>query len=82
MSLTPVEFRLLHYLMYYPGEIISAERLLREVWGYPPGVGSTELVRTHIKNIRAKLAVSAIDPYRVVRTIPSHGYMIFQDGRG
>src|SRR4029453_8308289 len=34
VGLTRKEFELLHYLVEHPGEILTRERLLNEVWGY------------------------------------------------
>ena len=73
--LTPVEFDLLHYLMSHAGEVISAERLLQEVWGYPPGTGSPDLVRVHIRNLRRKIEPSPSNPI-YIQTVPRHGYII------
>ena len=75
LLLTPVEFELLYHLMNHAGEVISTERLLQEVWEYPPGTGDPNLVRAHIKNIRAKIEPSPSNP-TYVRTISRHGYVI------
>ncbi len=73
--LTPVEFELVYYLMRHAGEVISTERLLQEVWEYPPGTGDPNLVRAHIKNIRAKIEPSPSNPI-YIQTISRHGYVI------
>ena len=75
LLLTPVEFELLYYLMRHAGEVISTERLLQEVWEYPPGTGDPNLVRAHIKNIRAKIEPSPNNP-TYIKTISRHGYII------
>jgi len=76
--LTPVEFELLYHLMSHPGEVFSSERLLREVWNYPPGTGDPALVRMHIRNLRAKLEPSTKHPI-YIRTISRHGYSVRPD---
>jgi DNA-binding response OmpR family regulator len=73
--LTPIEFELLHFLMSNAGEVFSSERLLQDVWEYPPGTGDPALVRMHIKNIRDKIEVKPKRP-RFLRTISRHGYTI------
>lgn len=73
--LTPVEFQLVHHLMKHPGEVFSSERLLREVWGYPADAGSTDLVRAHIRNIRAKIEPDEAAPI-YIKTVSRHGYTI------
>ncbi len=75
LLLTPVEFELLYYLMKHAGEVISTERLLQEVWEYPPGTGDPNLVRAHIKNLRSKIEPSPSNP-TYIRTISRHGYII------
>jgi PAS domain S-box-containing protein len=72
---TPMEFELLQFLMRNAGKVFTAEQLLQQVWGYPPGTGSQELVRAHVKNLRAKLEP---DPRRPIylKTIGRFGYTI------
>jgi DNA-binding response OmpR family regulator len=74
-DLTPTEFELLHYLMVHVDEACSAKRLLQNVWGYPPGIGSTDLVRTHIRNVRNKIEMFPARPVHL-RTIRHRGYML------
>ncbi len=76
--LTPVEFELLFFLMSHAGQVLSAEQLLREVWKYPPGTGSPELVRAHIKNLRNKLEPNPKEPV-FLRTVGRFGYTIRED---
>ena len=76
--LTPVEFDLLYHLMTHPGETFSSERLLREVWDYPGDMGSTDLVRMHIKNLRRKIEPDSHEP-RFILTVSRHGYTIAKD---
>jgi len=76
--LTPIEFELLHYRMSHAGEVFSSERLLQEVWEYPPGTGDPALVRMHVKNIREKIESEPRRP-RFLRTISRHGYTIVTD---
>lgn len=73
--LTPVEFDLLSYLMSHPGRVFSPDKLLQTVWGYPPGTGSSDLVRVHIKNVREKIEPAPSSPC-YIRTIPRHGYIV------
>jgi diguanylate cyclase (GGDEF)-like protein len=75
VRLTPVEFELLYFLMSHPGQVFTAEQLLREVWQYPPATGSPELVRVHIKNLRGKIEPDPKHPC-YLRTIGRFGYTI------
>ena len=73
--LTPVEFELLHFLMGNPDRVFSADELLQNVWGYPPGTGMPDLVRVHVKNIRDKIEPDPSKPI-YLRNILRRGYMI------
>lgn len=73
--LTPTEFALLHYLMVHAGQVLSAEKLLQEVWKYPVGTGDPDLVRAHIRNLRTKIEPVPENPI-YLRTVSRHGYTI------
>jgi two-component system response regulator RpaA len=73
--LTPTEFTLLDYMMRRPGEILPTNRLLEEVWDYPPGVGDPALVRMHIRNLREKLEDDPSEPTWIL-TVGRQGYVI------
>jgi DNA-binding response OmpR family regulator len=73
--LTPVQFDLLYHLMSHPKQVFSPERLLQEVWDYPHDTGSPDLVRVHIKNLRAKTEDDPGNP-EFIRTIKGHGYTV------
>ncbi|MBI5876873.1 MAG: response regulator transcription factor [Chloroflexi bacterium] len=73
--LTPVEYNLLYHLMAHAGEILSPERLLREVWNFPYDTGSPDLVRLHVKNLRGKIELDPSQPL-LIRTVRNYGYTI------
>ncbi|GAB4322923.1 MAG: response regulator transcription factor [Phototrophicales bacterium] len=74
VQLTSTEHRLLRYLMEHVDQALSLPHLLQAVWEYPPDTGDPDLVRAHVRNLRAKIE---IDPTRkYIRTIHSVGYMI------
>lgn len=75
LVLTPVEFELLSHLMRHPGEVFNTERLLQEVWGYPPGLGSPDLVRVHVRNLRLKLEPDPRHP-KYIQTVGRYGYTV------
>ncbi|HKZ51289.1 MAG TPA: winged helix-turn-helix domain-containing protein [Dehalococcoidia bacterium] len=73
--LTPIEFRLFSYFVKRVGRVISVEELLEKVWRFYPGTGSPEVVRTHIRNMRDKIA--AIGGSReTIQTLPRRGYRL------
>jgi len=56
LALTPTEFKLLVALMRHPGEVISAEDLVREVWG-PQYANEIGFVRRYVWHLRQKVEV-------------------------
>jgi len=78
LHLTPVEFSLLQYLCGHAGQVVSSERLLRDVWGYPPGTGEPSVVRMHVLNLRRKLEDDPSRP-RLLITVPRQGYILQAD---
>lgn len=75
IQLTATEHRLLRYLMEHINQALSPQHLLEAVWDYPPNTGDPDLVRAHVRNLRAKLQFDDPDiPF--IRTIHGVGYMI------
>jgi DNA-binding response OmpR family regulator len=74
IQLTSTEHRLLRYLMEHPNQALSPGHLLQAVWEYPPNTGDPDLVRAHVRNLRAKIEKKADRKY--IRTIHGVGYMI------
>ena len=70
LHLTPTEFDLLGALASAPGQVLTRERLLAEVWGWDGGAGATRTVDSHVKALRSK-----IGPERV-RTVHGVGYAL------
>lgn len=75
IQLTRTEHLLLRYLMEHVNQALSPYRLLEAVWEYPPRAGDPDLVRAHIRNLRAKLEI--YDSAKgFIRTIHGIGYMV------
>jgi DNA-binding response OmpR family regulator len=74
IQLTATEHRLLRYLMEHANQALSPQHLLEAVWDYPPNTGDPDLVRAHVRNLRAKLDTD--DSVPIIRTIHGVGYMI------
>jgi two-component system alkaline phosphatase synthesis response regulator PhoP len=53
--LKPREFDLLAYFLRHPGQALTRERLLRNMWGYEPSAGATRTVDVHVRWLRRKL---------------------------
>lgn len=79
VTLTPVETRLLAYLVASAGRPASAEELLCQVWEQLPGAGDPTLVRVHMRHLRAKLEANPAAP-QLLKTVPGLGYCFKQDG--
>ena len=77
-QLTPMETRLLRYLIANPGRPCSAEDLLRHVWRQDPGTGDPVLVRVHMRHLRAKLETDPAAP-KLLKTNRRLGYYLAQD---
>ena len=54
IELLPREFRLLHYLMRRPGQVVTRAMLLEDVWHYR-FVPQTNLVDVHVGKLRRKI---------------------------
>ena len=59
VRLTPTEFDLLVCLTATPGAVVTRERLMAEVWGWP-GASGTRTVDSHVKGLRAKVGADRI----------------------
>ena len=67
VHLTPIEFDLLRALARHRGRLLTHRALLVDVWG-PEYASDTQVLRTHIANLRRKIGSSHI------RTDPGVGY--------
>jgi two-component system alkaline phosphatase synthesis response regulator PhoP len=66
------EFDLLKYFLSHPGEALTRDRLLEEVWGYDK-FPTTRTVDAHIVRLRQKLEPRPDDP-RFFLTVHGTGY--------
>jgi len=72
VHLTPIEFDLLRTLARNRGRLMTHRALLVEVWG-PQYANDTQVLRTHIANLRRKIEPAGEQP-RYIRTDPGVGY--------
>jgi len=72
VHLTPIEFGLLRALARQRGRLMTHRTLLVEVWG-PAYANDTQVLRTHIANLRRKIEPGGEAP-RYIRTDPGVGY--------
>ena len=57
VQLTPIEFRLLYYLMRNAGHVVSRATLIRRVWGTENGATDHDL-SVFVARVRAKIATA------------------------
>jgi DNA-binding response OmpR family regulator len=72
VELTPIEFRLLHYLVRNSGRVLTHEQLLSTVWGYDYE-GYSNQVAVYIRRLRAKIEPNPEEP-RYLLTARGIGY--------
>ncbi|MCI0695846.1 response regulator transcription factor [candidate division KSB1 bacterium] len=72
-DLTNREFRLLEYFVHHPGELLTRDRLLNEIWGYQTHP-TTRTVDTHILRLRKHIEPNPENP-RYIKTIRVAGYL-------
>jgi two-component system alkaline phosphatase synthesis response regulator PhoP len=72
IEFSPKEFELLKYFVCHPGETLSRDKLLEDVWGYE-NYPTTRTVDAHIVRLRQKLEPSPEEP-RFFLTVHGVGY--------
>ena len=77
IKLTKKEFMILEYLLRCEGQLVSRNQILEHAWDRNVDI-FTNIVDTHIKNLRRKLGKSG----RFIKTIYGSGYRILDDERG
>ena len=73
-KLTPIEFEIFNLLFQNHGSMVSAQKLLKEVWGYEPD-DSVETIRVHIRHLRTKIDKISGDK-KYIETIYGGGYKL------
>ena len=74
MDFSSKEFELLKFFLHHPGETLSRDRLLEEVWGYAH-FPTTRTVDNHIASLRSKLESNPDQP-RWIKTVHGVGYRL------
>ena len=70
-TLTPLEARLLSYMMLNQGQILPANNIIAHVWG--EGAASTEMLRQLVHRLRTKIEPDPENP-SLIENIPGLGY--------
>jgi DNA-binding response OmpR family regulator len=72
VKVTPTESRLLHLLITHTGQVLTTSIISSRIWGYEE-VGTTGLIKTHIRHLRQKVEPDANSPQYIL-TVPGMGY--------
>lgn len=71
VSLTPLESRLLRYLMINAGQVLTADAIITQVWGADGG--DRDMLRQLVRRLRRKIEPDAANP-TYIETVPGLGY--------
>ncbi|BAY10675.1 response regulator transcription factor [Calothrix sp. NIES-2098] len=72
LSLTALEFNILHFLATHPGQAWSRPQLIQKIWGCEY-VGDGRVVDVHIGQLRKKMEVDPNVP-EYIKTVRGYGY--------
>jgi two-component system KDP operon response regulator KdpE len=76
VHLTPIEFRLLGFMIQNAGRVLTHRQILREVWG-PSYVEHEHYVRVHMGHLRQKLEDDPAQPRHLI-TETAVGYRLVE----
>ncbi|MBL0871008.1 MAG: response regulator [Phycisphaerales bacterium] len=74
VRLTPMEFKLLAYLVKHAGKVLTHQMILKEVWG-PQHIADVQYLRVYAGELRKKLEIDPAQP-RFLVTEPGVGYRL------
>lgn len=77
LRLSMMEYELLQFLVRHPGEVLSRQRILEEVWDSGPDVGP-RAVDMHVAWLRKKIW-DAPPRFRWIRSVHGEGYLFVPD---
>jgi DNA-binding response OmpR family regulator len=72
IEMTRKEFAILRFLAAHPGEVVTRDDLLNEVWGYE-SYPTSRTVDNHVAGLRAKLERDTSQPEHI-KTVHGVGY--------
>ena len=72
VSLTPIEYNILHLLMRNPNRVFSSSQIYELVWN-ENAIGSEGSVAVHIRHLREKIEINPSDP-RYIKVVWGQGY--------
>lgn len=78
IELSPMEYRILEYLMHHPGIVVSKKELLEHLYDYN-WERHSNVIEAHISNLRRKLDLGFEEP--AVETLRGRGYRLIASQR-
>jgi len=72
VRLTPIEYRLLEYLMINAGHVLSSRQILEHVWERD-AANDSSVISTYMLRLRTKIELVAAEPQHII-TIRNLGY--------
>ena len=74
VTLTPIEYNILHLLIQHPGRIYSSAQIYELVWNETP-LGTENSVSVHIRHLRQKIEINPSEP-RYLKVVWGLGYKL------
>ena len=71
INLTPLEYKILHFLMKHPNRVFSIEEIYESVWQEP--AYNPDTVTVHIRRIREKIEINPKEP-KYLKVVWGIGY--------
>ena len=75
VSLTPLESRLLDYMIINTGQVLTTETIIDHIWG--PLGGDRDMLRQLVHRLRSKVEPDPSNP-SFIQTLPGLGYGIIE----
>lgn len=72
VKLTPIEYKILEYLMSNMGKVLSSSQIYESVWN-EPSYTSEKTVTVHIRNLREKIEINPKEP-KYIKVVYGLGY--------
>lgn len=79
VKLTAKEFNLLKYLISHKQQVMTRDRIIRNVWGYD-FMGESNLIEVYISCLRRKLKRASAEP--IIHTVRNIGYVMKEKPAG
>ena len=73
LFLTPIEMRLLRLFLEYPGQVLSREQIMNQVWSENWNPEDPKTVNVHIRHLREKIEENPAEP-AYLKTVRGYGY--------